>query len=121
MKTRCAGSTAPAAMEADGRARCPYCGHRINVTTTGKLFGHNGRRASAPRKSNGPLAVDVVNEMSDNVIRAGDRCTVKRHRDERTSISRIARVMAVAEGYAMVRYSRAMPFVEPIKELTRVQ
>lgn len=59
--------------------------------------------------------------MSDNVIRAGDRCTVKRHRDERTGITRIVRVMAVAEGYAIVRYPRAMPFVEHIKELTKIR
>lgn len=54
MTPRCAGSTSPAAAESDGRARCPYCGHRINVTANGKLFIHNGRRASAPPKARTP-------------------------------------------------------------------
>jgi DNA-directed RNA polymerase subunit RPC12/RpoP len=51
MEAKCAGSGNPIAVESDGRARCPYCGHRINVTVSGRLFGHNGRRASAPRKA----------------------------------------------------------------------
>ena len=50
MSTYCDGSGIRAFAESDGRKRCPYCGHRINVSVKNKLFKHNGRRASAPRK-----------------------------------------------------------------------
>lgn len=46
----CPGSSSIARAESDGRTKCPYCGHRINVTGAGRMFGHSGRRASAPRR-----------------------------------------------------------------------
>lgn len=45
----------------------------------------------------------------------GDDVTVSRH-----DHGRPGRVMALAEGYAMVRYKGCAPFVVPVKELTRV-
>lgn len=45
----------------------------------------------------------------------GDSVVVARHTHGWTG-----RVMALAEGYAMVRYPRCAPFVVPVKELTRV-
>lgn len=52
--------------------------------------------------------------MTDTTaLKAGDRCTVKRHEH----YGSVARIMAVAEGYAMLRYPKAMPFVVPVSEL----
>lgn len=45
----------------------------------------------------------------------GDSVTVGRH-----SLGMVGRVMALAEGYAMVRYPRCSPFVVSVRELTRV-
>lgn len=48
-------------------------------------------------------------------IKVGDRCAVAIH-----GHGGVARVMAVAEGYAMVRYLRATPFVGALKELSKI-
>lgn len=58
--------------------------------------------------------------METAPINAGDRCIVNDHAATE-DVTRVARVMAVAEGYAMVRYPRAMPFVAALKELSKVQ
>lgn len=49
-------------------------------------------------------------------IEVGDRCTVDRH-----THGLVARVMAVAEGYAMLRYKGCVPFVAPIAELRKTE
>lgn len=54
-------------------------------------------------------------DMIDVSIKAGDRCTVNRHANGNP-----VRVMAVAEGYAMVRYPGCSPFIEPVKDLRRL-
>jgi hypothetical protein len=46
----------------------------------------------------------------------GDSVEVGRH-----SHGLPGRVMALAEGYAMVRYRGCAPFVVPVQELTRVE
>lgn len=48
---------------------------------------------------------------------AGDRCHVH---DGTHNGALVARVMAVAEGYAMLRYPHCIPFVVPLKSLARV-
>lgn len=53
--------------------------------------------------------------MSNDIIKAGDRCTVLGH-----TKGWVARVLAVAEGYAMVRYSHAAPFIAPLETLRPV-
>ena len=52
--------------------------------------------------------------MSDEIKR-GDRCAVNRHMNGNP-----VRVMAVAEGYAMVRYPRCIPFIEAVADLTKL-
>ncbi len=53
-------------------------------------------------------------DRNDGFI-AGDRVTVRHH-----SHGMQGRIMAVAEGYAMVRYKNASPFIAAVKDLTRV-
>lgn len=53
--------------------------------------------------------------MGNDIIKAGDRCTVSGH-----TRGWVARVLAVAEGYAMVRYSHAAPFIAPLETLRPV-
>lgn len=54
--------------------------------------------------------------MSDSDgFRVGDDVQVSFHDHGRTG-----RVMALAEGYAMVRYKGCSPFIAAVKELTRV-
>lgn len=50
--------------------------------------------------------------MESYIPQAGDRCTISGH-----TRGWVARVLAVAEGYAMVRYSRAAPFIAPVDTL----
>ena len=45
-------------------------------------------------------------------VKVGDKFRLDQHNHGMT-----ARVMAVAEGYAMVRYPRCTPFIVPVKEL----
>jgi len=45
----------------------------------------------------------------------GDDVQISRHDHGRTG-----RIMALAEGYAMVRYKGCAPFIASVKELTRV-
>jgi len=52
-------------------------------------------------------------------IKVGDKVTIKSHAGYSTAPD--ARVMAIAEGYAMVRYPRAMPCVYRLKELSKQQ
>lgn len=42
----------------------------------------------------------------------GDRCLVNTHKH-----GKVARIMAIAEDYAMLRYPRCAPFVTPLAEL----
>lgn len=49
------------------------------------------------------------------MIREGDRCTYVGH-----THGNVARVMAVAEGYALMRYPRCGPFVAPVRDLRLV-
>lgn len=51
-----------------------------------------------------------MSENSKITIKAGDRVPYKRG---------TLKIMAIAEGYAMVRYPRAMVFCLPVKELER--
>jgi hypothetical protein len=56
-------------------------------------------------------------------IAKGDRCTVNRYdpwlRKPKLD-DRVARVMAVAEGYAMLRYKGAAPFLASVSDLHKV-
>lgn len=61
-----------------------------------------------------PQGEQVACDCNDGFYE-GDSVTVGRH-DHGMS----GRIMALAEGYAMVRYPRRAPFVVPISELTRV-
>lgn len=54
--------------------------------------------------------------MNTSEYATGDRCIVLSH-----DHGRVARVMATAEGYAMVRYPRCFPFVVPVRELAPVR
>jgi hypothetical protein len=58
------------------------------------------------------MVYSTKSSHEDSPIKSGDRCTVLGH-----SKGWVARVLAVAEGYAMVRYSHAAPFVVPIEML----
>lgn len=58
--------------------------------------------------------------METAPINPGDSCIVNRHAATE-DVARVARVMAVAEGYAMVRYPRAVPFVVALKELSKIR
>lgn len=57
--------------------------------------------------------------MSEPIIARGSRVTVAdQHVFPGGHVpERAARVMAVADGYAMCRYPRCNPFVEPLKNL----
>lgn len=56
----------------------------------------------------------------NNDLKRGDRCIVTRHNHQAHPTRGRAKVLAVAEGYAMVRYPRATPFVEPLDGLQKI-
>jgi len=49
-------------------------------------------------------------------IKRGDRCIVNRHAHHANV--KPARIMAIAEGYAMLRYPGCSPFIEPLNGLS---
>ena len=56
--------------------------------------------------------------MSEDIKR-GDKVTIMRLQADRTYLPHhgLAKVLAVADGYAMVRFPRAMPFVIHLNDL----
>lgn len=56
----------------------------------------------------------AANKAAAQGIQPGGYCTVNRHTNGKP-----VRVMAVAEGYAMVRYPGYQPFIEPINGLNK--
>lgn len=48
-------------------------------------------------------------------FKVGSRCLIPSH-----SHGMVARIMAIAEGYAMLRYPRCMPFVYSLKDLKEI-
>lgn len=67
--------------------------------------------ARCSRKAAEPYSAAVP----DTAFRRGDHCTVERHGHQR-----VARIMAVADGYAMLRYPQAVPFVKPLSCLRKI-
>lgn len=54
--------------------------------------------------------------MNETDWKRGDRCTVVGRR-QLPGLPMVARVMAVAEGYAMLRYPHCAPFIASVKDL----